>query len=197
MVLEPEASFDKKAASSYKESMNTPLFLLATLGYPGSGKTHFAERFCREHKIIHLNSDQLRHTMFANPKYTSDEHQAVFREMDRLCEEYISQGKSVLYDANNNRRDKRLILQHIAQNHEAQYVLLYFNTPLETAIRRNNERQHIEGEKKKLFPHIDEAVIHRMNKNIELPNGDEPFIEINGQADYAEQEKTVLAVLEQ
>lgn len=175
--------------------MSHPPILFATLGFPGSGKTFFSEQFSKEIGAVHLNSDKLRLEMFANPVYTPAEHQQVFENMDKICRDLIAKGKSVIYDANNNRRNKREVLMNIAKEYGARYFLLYFKTSIETAIQRNRQRGGATSEQKKMYRNIDESVIHRMNKNIEPPDKNEQSIELDGTGTYEEQKKILLEII--
>lgn len=154
-------------------------FIFVTLGFPGSGKTYFSEKFSKEIRAFHLNSDEVRSAMFSNPVYTREEHDAVFKVMDYICEELIDKGISVVYDANNNRASKRKFLREISIKHNIKYLLLYFKTPIEIAKARNAER---EGRAK-----VEEEVILRMERLIEEPADDEPHVEIDGTAIWESQ----------
>jgi uncharacterized protein len=82
--------------------MKKPL-LIATLGYPGSGKTYFSERLSKKKHFFHLNSDRIRLAIFDKPQYKPEEHRIVFRLMDSLAQDLLRQGVSVVYDANFNK----------------------------------------------------------------------------------------------
>lgn len=155
--------------------MKNPSSLFVTLGYPGSGKSYFSERLAKDIGAFHLNSDKVRADMFTNPAYTREEHEAVFKMMDHRCEELLSKGISVIYDANNNRRSKRKELQALADKYSAKYLLLYFKTPIEIAKERNEQRQGLAK--------VRASVIDRMDRLIEPPLDNEPFMEIDGTQD--------------
>lgn len=172
-------------------------YLFLTLGYPGSGKTYFSERFSKEMDIVHLNADRFRLQMFAQPTYTPEEHRQLFEAMDKKCKELLENGQSVIYDANHNRRWKRKVMQDIADAAGARYLLLYFKTPLEVALERNAGREIGKTEEEKTaYRTVDEAVIHRMNRNIETPGDNEPFVEVDGLADYSVQTEQVKQAIE-
>ena len=161
------------------------LTLFTTLGFPGSGKTYFARRFARQFKIEHLNSDKVRSELFKKPKYTQKEHDVVFDEMDRRAEKLLSEGKSVIYDANHIKRVFRRKYQAMAKKHKARYLLLWFRVPVNVAIRRTARRK----------PFFDKWVVLRMRKATEPPAKSEPHVIIDGEKPYKEQVKFVIDIL--
>jgi len=183
--------------------------LFVTLGFPGSGKTYFARKFVKQfghsdsipsayglrkserahsNKIEHLNSDKIRSELFKKPKYTQKEHEAVFNEMDRRAAKFLSEGKSVIYDANLTKRKFRRDLQKLAKKHKARYLLLWFQVPINVAIGRILRRKKLKSEfLKKYHVPIDKWVVLRMRKATEPPSKFEPYIIIDGERPYKEQ----------
>lgn len=167
-------------------------YLLATLGYPGSGKTYFSERFTKEYGFFHLNSDIVRLTLFPKPKYNPEESAIVFRMMDFLAGAFLSCGISIIYDANSTKRVYRERLQKIAKKHGADYLLLRFMTPLPLALKRIKKRRELRSElKKRYYRPIDDKVLFEIKAEMEEPKK-EPFIIINGEKTYEEMLKIVL-----
>lgn len=151
--------------------------LFTTLGFPGSGKTYFARRFAKQFGIIHLSSDKVRSALFQKPKYTFVENEKLFAEIDRRVEVLLSQGKSVMYDANHTKRAFRKKYQAMAKKYRARYLLLWFQVPVNVAIRRTVQRK----------PFFDKWVVLRMRKATELPTKSEPYVIIDGEKPYKEQ----------
>ena len=168
---------------------NKKPLLIATLGYPGSGKTYFSERLAKDFNLFHINSDRIRHEMFDRPVFTQEEHRAVFGFIDWLTEELLSKGMSVIVDANMNKRVHRKKLYDIAEKAKAKFLLVYINTPIDTAEKRILERKDIADPLKKKYQLVDPAVMHRMKKNIEYPSDKEKVLVVNGLHPYAEQVK--------
>ena len=160
--------------------------LLATLGFPGSGKTFFSRRFAKERGFFHLNSDRVRGEIFSTPVYNKKENDAVFRAMDYIAEELLSRGVSVIYDANSTRRAYRRDLQRLARKQQAGYLLLWFRTPVNVAIKRIKKRNELKRELlKKYHQPIDLAVLFRIRRHIEEPKA-EPYLALDGTAPYAD-----------
>ena len=140
--------------------------LYLTLGFPGSGKTRFALAFAEEQNLAHLNSDKFRLEMFEQPTYTPEENGSVFEVMDLIAEELLKMGVSVIYDANFNRRTYRRAMEKTASRHGAKVILLWFQTPVDTALVRIGNRG--DG-KSKLFRNISPQVLHNLRDELEEP----------------------------
>jgi predicted kinase len=167
--------------------MNKPLFI-GTLGYPGSGKTYFSEHLARERGLVHLHADTIRAILFETPRYTSEEHGILFRTMDYLAEQFLNRGIGVIYDANANFRSSRKKFAAIAARTTADYHLVWIKTPEALALERlTTFRRDTPG-----WPQKPADVFNRMKQEMELPEPDEPVIEIDGSLPFAEQYKQFL-----
>lgn len=170
--------------------------LLATLGYPGAGKTYFSRKFSKEFHILHVNSDRIRKAMFGKPKYNQEENTILFRVIDELVEEALSTGISVLYDTNAVKRDYRVLLERVAKKYRAHFFLLWFRAPLSVSRERIGTRKKCRTKTCSLYhPPVPLAVLHRLQREIEEPTSREPTIIINGADTYAQQKKALLNAL--
>lgn len=173
--------------------MKRPI-LFATLGYPGSGKTFFSRRFAKDMNLFHLNSDRLRLEMFPKPKFTQAENAAVFRMMDFLADELLKRGVSVIYDANSTLWIYRRRLQQIAKKNKARYLLLWFQTPVEVALKRIKKRRELKSELLKRYHRpIDDDVLYRIRSQEEAPIR-EPHLVLTA-APYRKQKEAVITFL--
>ena len=156
--------------------MNQPtLFMM--FGYPGAGKTTAAKVVQEITGAEHLSSDVLRLELFPNPTYDQAEHDAVYAKLDERAEEYLRQGKSVIYDANLNRYKHRLEKYELCDRTGAKAVLLWVQTPKQLARERAVMRGHHH-----LVPKDEtfESMFDRVTSIIEEPQEDEPLYTING-----------------
>lgn len=156
--------------------MNQPtLFMM--FGYPGAGKTSTAKLIQEITGAEHLSSDVLRLELFPDPTYTQEEHDAVYAELDKRAEELLSQGKSVIYDANLNRYKHRLEKYEMCDRTHAKPVLLWVQAPKELARERAVMRGHHH-----LVPKDEtfESMFERVTGVIEEPQEDEPLYTISG-----------------
>ncbi|HEY4493124.1 MAG TPA: ATP-binding protein [Candidatus Paceibacterota bacterium] len=151
-----------------------PLTLFVTLGAPGSGKSYFAERFCKEYGFVHLRSDEIRKYVFPNPTYSSSENKQLFHLIDFIAQKFLVAGVSVFYDANFTKRITRTRQQRVAKKYRARYAVLWVQTPILLAIKRANSRN---------YHPVDENVVRGLNSEIELPKN-EPVIIIYGTKSY-------------
>lgn len=155
------------------------------MGFPGSGKTYFSSRYAKQEGLFHLNSDRMRLEMFDHPTYQPEEHRQVFRVMDYVAEELLSQKMSVMYDANLNKVIHRQKARDLANTCGAEVILLWFKTPVEVALERIARRG--DGQDK-YYRKVSPEVLYRMKDQLEEPQ-DEPHIVIDGTADYDTQYK--------
>lgn len=164
-------------------SMRHPL-LIATLGYPGSGKTHFSELLAREEQLFHFNADRVRHMMCENPTYAPEEHRRLFAFMDKTTEDLLIVGTNVIYDANFNKRIHRAKLQEIATRADADYRLIWIQTPEEIALKRIGTRS---GQDVHMYRPLSTEVFDALKAEIEEPDSSENVIAIDGEASFEAQ----------
>jgi len=159
--------------------------LFVTVGAPGSGKSYFAEKLCKEYKFVHLRSDKIRDIVFPRPTYTPTENSKLFRLMDFLVGEFLSNGASVVYDANFTKKAYRKEMQWVAKKNGAKYAVLWVKTPLVTALRRAKSRR---------YHKVGKSVVLGIHKETEYPHG-EPVVIIDGTKRYSSQKKLLRAYL--
>jgi len=161
--------------------------LIATMGYPGSGKTHFSENLALREGFVHLNADRERFRLFKKPQYTKAEHLALSQAMDKAAEEFLLQGKSVIYDVNFSRRIHRERVRAIAEKVNAKYRLVHLITSEPVALRRLKVRGKDTSQDSELYRPIDLEIFHRMKNQVEEPDASEAAIRIEGEASFEEQ----------
>ena len=111
--------------------------------------------------------------------------------MDYFVQQTLDSSVSVIYDANFIKRDHRRRLQDIATKVGAQYMLLYFKTPIDVAIKRTEQRtQDAEGVFKDYYTSFNSGIVLKLKDNTEEPI-DEACIRIDGTKPYTEQVKTI------
>lgn len=114
--------------------------LVALSGLPGTGKSHFARDLQSRAPLLVIESDRLRKVLFKQPKYTPGEHLRVFAACHLLIEEYLSQGRRVIFDATNLSDDFRMPLYHIAGRVPAPITLVRCTAPRDRVYRRLADR---------------------------------------------------------
>ncbi len=168
--------------------MKAKPFLITTLGFPGSGKTYFSERLSDAKSFFHLNSDQVRFTVYENPTFERDETDGVFRLMDMMAISLLKIGISVVYDANMNYRIHRKRLRSLAKKAGAEYCLVWIQTDISVAEQRLKTRALVKDKRKKLlYRPIDISILHRLKGQIEEPGKSEQHVVIDGHMQFAKQ----------
>jgi predicted kinase len=162
--------------------MKQALFLM--LGYPGSGKSTFATNLARKINAVHLRSDILREWMFKNKAERVDmkNNDFVYGAMDYAAHEVLKAGYSVVYDANNNRINKRSQSSKIAGEFNLETIIIWVQTPIEVAKERELQRQ-----KDPNYLAIPEANYARLVSALQAPTKNEKAILINGLESFNEQ----------
>lgn len=136
------------------------------IGIPGSGKSTFAEKIAKDENAIVISSDNLREELFDNV-WEFKKNNLLFGEMFQRTHTYLSQGKSVVFDATNIRRSQR---KQILKKFKPYYKECYYlKTPLEKVLRQNLMRNR----------HVPEEVIVRMYNRIQEPELIEGWDKVN------------------
>jgi predicted kinase len=151
--------------------------LYLMLGYPGAGKTSVAKIIEKLTGAVRLSSDDLRLQLFPHPTYSQDEHDAVYKELDRRTEALLQEGKGVIYDANLNRYIHRIEKYVIAERTNARAVLVWVQVPRDLARERAVLRGHHH-----LVPKDEtfESMFDRVSSIIEEPREDERAYTLDG-----------------
>ena len=163
--------------------MKLTLFLL--LGYPGSGKSTFSKQLAEARGMVRVNSDELRRYMFKNVEAIRNpaNNPAVFGALDYATEQLLAIGRSVIYDANYNRRSDRKDSEKLAAKHSADTVILWVKTPVETARKREAERVLEDADILRIPPERYEQLINALQE----PRPTEKVIVVYGLAPFEEQ----------
>jgi predicted kinase len=140
--------------------------LIVMVGIPGSGKSYNAEQIARKENATIVASDQVRKQLYGDESIQG-KPQDVFNVVYKTVDKLLSEGKSVILDATNIKRKKRINL--LKKYKDVYKECYYVNTPLELCIKRD------EGRKKK----VGEEVITRFYKQLEIPLAGEGFDKVN------------------
>ncbi len=155
--------------------MSAKLFMM--LGLPGAGKTTTAQLIADLTGAVRLSSDELRFKLIEAPTFTQAEHDIVYRTLDYISELLLSQGISVIYDANLNRFRHRQDKYAICERAGAQAVLVWIKTPRDLAKQRavHEDRAHFAPKDETL-----EGMFERITDVFEPPQAGEAPVLIDG-----------------
>ncbi len=117
-----------------------PPILVALSGLPGTGKSYFARELNQKVPFVLFESDRVRKTLVAKPKYSRGEHARVFQVCHLLIEEYLAKGCRVLFDATNLTEAFRRPLYEICERLGLPLVLVKFSAP-RPVVRERLERR--------------------------------------------------------
>ena len=118
----------------------SPILVMLS-GLPGTGKSYFARELVKRVSFLVLESDRLRKALVPDPKYTGGEHSRVFAACHLLLEEFLGQGRRVLFDAANLTEKYRQPVYQIAGLASASLVVISFTAPEGTIQGRLADRE--------------------------------------------------------
>ncbi len=117
--------------------MNKKPKLLLLKGLPASGKSTYAKEL-ESKGWARVNKDDIRKEFF--PDYTfKDEKEVVYMEDAEIIAE-LREGNNVVVDDTNFAPKHQQRLEKIAKEEDADFEVLFIDTPLEECIKRNRKR---------------------------------------------------------
>lgn len=150
--------------------------LVMFVGIPASGKST-CSRIYQEKGYVILSSDQIRSQICGetslNDCSEKERKQIMIRVFDtihRLCREALTQGRSVVIDATNLNRKKRMHFLQQMQDIPCSKVCQLFITPVELCMERNRARLGV--------ARVPDRDLHRLICSFECPVPAEGWDEI-------------------
>ena len=118
--------------------------IILTHGIPGSGKTHWATKYACEHAIKRLNRDELREHIagrrYHDHKPSPKVEGKVGHQIRQTIRECLAAGEDVLVDEVNLSTKSVQRYYQLASEYNANVEHVYFDVPVEEALRNNNAR---------------------------------------------------------
>lgn len=135
------------------------------VGLPGSGKSTKANAIkCTLDDITIHSSDSLRKEMFGDENINSKEtNKMLFEELHRRIRNDLNIGRSVIYDATNINRKRRIAFLHELQGVNCLKECELVMAPYTTCLTRNNLRERS----------VPEKVLKRMYMSFQPPHKSE------------------------
>ena len=138
--------------------MGEPIELVIFVGLPGAGKsTYVRAHFAATH--VHVSKD-----LMPNAQRRDD-------RQERLVDEALAAGRSVVVDNTNPTPAARAPLIAIGKRHGARIIAYYFEVAVRTAVARNSQR---EGKAQ-----VPKVAIFATAKKLVPPSADEGFDEVH------------------
>lgn len=146
---------------------NPTLYIL--IGVPGSGKSTYAEELYEksERGITLVSSDQLRKSLYGNES-CQDNPKKVFTLIHKIVIRELEHGFDVIFDATNiYAKDRMNLIEKVCceVTKEVRFVAIYFDTPIETCVTRQELRRR----------KVPTKVIEKMGRQMEKPTFQEGF----------------------
>ena len=118
--------------------MTKPTFVML-VGLPASGKTTYAKTLKENDGYEHFSSDELRLSLGFGPGEGSG---AVFQKMLEGSKAALQEGKSVIYDATNLSRKRRIHCLETLKSIICTKKCIIFAEPYELCLERNSKRDN-------------------------------------------------------
>lgn len=150
---------------------NPTLYIL--IGVPGCGKSTYAEelseKLVKKHDVVvsTISSDKIRKHLYGDES-CQDCPSKVFAIAHNVIKNQLSVGYDVIFDATNIHKHNReeLIKEVLFEvNKPVRFVAIYFNTPIEECIKRQELRDR----------KVPKKVIEKMARQIDKPTFEEGF----------------------
>lgn len=175
--------------SVQKIRTNKPM-LIMLYGFPGAGKTSFANSMTEYLDCAHVYRDRIRHELFEEPRYDEQEDGIVENLMEYMTEEFLNAGISVIYDTSMSRKSDRHSMRELARKKHAKTLLVWFQVDPDTAYsrlikrdRRKTEDKYAKDYSEKDFRHIASLMQH--------PEPTEDYVVVSGKHTFPSQKTAV------
>jgi len=154
-------------------SLSTP-HIIATVGIPGSGKTHFAEQFAETFSAPLISHHRLQ-------DISSDE-KMINQTALTFMKEVMKTRQTIVFEGATDRRVERAELAKLARENGYKILFVWVQTDQNTARQR-------------ALKQIDQDTYKHLTKRFSAPHRSENYVVISGRHTYATQAKTLLKKL--
>jgi predicted kinase len=172
-----------------KVRTNKPL-LIVLYGFPGAGKTHFANSLTESLDCAHVHNDRIRHELFDEPRYDEQEEGIIAHLMDYMTEEFLNAGISVIYDANMSRKSDRHTARELARKKHAKTLLVWFQIDPDTAYGRLKKRDRRKSEDKYAIDYT-ESDFRYYASRMQHPEPTEDYVVVSGKHTFSSQKSSL------
>lgn len=174
-------------------SLSRPL-VITVIGLPGAGKSFFARQFADMFGAPLVSHDVIRHTLFEQAQYSTEEDALVHAIVDQQIVELLKTGKTIIVDGGMNTRQARFALERQARLRDYGRLIVWVQTDEPTSrnrsLRRSDKRKGDEFNSP-----MEPGAFDRYRKHFGAPQPSEGALVISGKHTFATQAKVVLRKL--
>jgi predicted kinase len=106
------------------------------VGLPATGKSYLARLLAERLGADVVQTDAVRKAMFRQPRYTGQEHAAVYAESHRRIKRCLRAGRTVVFDATNLEESKRQAVYRAADEANARLFIVVSYAPCRLVRQR-------------------------------------------------------------
>lgn len=161
--------------------------LIIMTGISGAGKNYFANNFAQSFGAPIVSSNLIRENLFEQPTYEPAEDFLVEKITDYLLGEVLKTKGTVIFKGKTDTRADRLAIYKKCKDAGYEPLLIWVQTDIETARKRQSKQFNDKALSDKLFD-------QRLKKFSKPIKSEKPFV-ISGKFNYKSQEKAVLKKL--
>lgn len=173
--------------------LSEPL-LLVLVGYPGSGKSHFARELSSRYNFSVISGDRIRSIIFSQPAFSRQDEDTIKDVALYQLEELFKTKRPVIFDADGTTKQARLHLAKLAKDANYRMLTIWVQTDAETAFIRSSRRSQSKvGDKYTV--NLSRELFEQLCKQFTAPSGNEHYLVISGKHTYATQVQTLLRKL--
>lgn len=168
----------------------TKPMLIMLYGFPGAGKTLFANNLTEYLDCAHVHSDRIRHELFEEPRYDEQENGIINHLMEYMAEEFLNAGISVIYDTSMSRKADRHEIRELARKKHAKTLLVWFQVDPDTAFARLRKRDRRKTEDKYAVNYTENDFRHLASR-MQHPEPTEDYVVVSGKHTFPSQKTAV------